>query len=302
MTLVTGPSGNLLYGPGGLANSTKCCCCEQECAACPCCFCRVCGDGLEYSLPTGGCSCGLATKKSCIVVTLSGLTLSTACRTYRGSDCSALPGTFASYKLNASSMADLELPFCYETDPGHADIPDPDSICDDLLNVCDHWEMCVSLPDTGITFTQYANANCTGSSNTAALRIAGAWLRYQVVGTTRRWVLYVTAFVGSAIPIPIFLGVVNFDARQCSNYSAWPLVVPNGIAGISCVCGASGEGKHTLATGGTGTMALTCTNPNCDGSESLMGDGESMAMEALRGDVAGASASIAQQQKKGCCL
>lgn len=306
MTLVRGPSGNLLLAPAGLANSKKCCCCDEECGQCPCCYCIECADGLKYALPRpDAAACNLTPTKATLLITLSSLTLSTACRTYRDANCNAAPGTFASYKINSSSMADLQLPFCWDTETPHAAVPDPDSICDDLTPVCEHWKMCVSLPDTGITFTQYTNSNCTGSSNTAALRIAGAWLKYQVSasGATRRFVLYVTALVGSAIQIPIFLGAVSFDARQCSNYSAWPLTVSNGIGAIACVCGASGEGKHTLATGGNATLALACDLPACDGGASPMGSGgEPLLVESFRDDERGAVAAITARKKKGCCL
>lgn len=289
MALVLGPTGNLLYAPGGLANSTKCCCCEEECTECACCACWECSDGVKYALPTNGCH--NASGRYCLTATLSGLTFSTACRTYRDANCNAVDGTFDAYKLLASSLpSDLVIPLNYNDATPITDIRDPDSVCNNIANVCKQWKTCVTLQDTGIDFQQWTNANCTGSSNTANLTIAAAVLDYQVVSpSTRRFVLWVAVAVGSSIPIPIFFGVVNFDARQCSNYSAWPLTINNGISGTSCVCGASGAGFHPIATGGTATLTLACDTPLCSGAEGLMG----MSTERLRGDEAGAAAAIA---------
>ncbi len=101
--------------------------------------------------------------------------------------------------------------------------------------------MCVVLPDTGIDATQYVNANCTGTSNTFSVLITSAVLDYQVVGTTRRFVLWVTASPAGTIPIPIFFGAASFDARQCANYSIWPLVIPNGLSSTACLSGGMGR-------------------------------------------------------------
>lgn len=300
MALVLGPGGNLLLGPlGNLANSTDCCCCQDECAECPCCQCRDCGE--DYVLPTLGCESG--TGKYCLTATLSGLSFVTACRTYRNSSCVAAPGTFASYKVLAASMGDLVIPFQNIPAQSYVDIRDPDSPCDimDTLEICAQWGTCTASQDTGLDATQYANSDCTGTSNTFNVLIASAILNYQVVGATRRFVLYVTVNIG-AIPVPIFLGVGSFDARLCANYSSWPLVISNGISSTACVCGASNKGIHPIATGGTATLTLTCNTPDCGGAGLAGTGGESMSIEALRGDVEGAKAAVMQTKRKGCCL
>lgn len=300
MALVRGPSGNLLLKPGGLANSTKCCCCDQQCGACACCECWQCGDAIKYALPTLGCHNGSG--RYCLTATLSGLTFSTACRTYRDSNCNAAAGTFASYKALAAALpADLVIPLQYNAGT-LATVRDPDSPCNNITNVCKQWLTCITLQDTGVDATQYTNANCTGSANTFSITIAGAVLDYQVVGATRRFVLFVTVTVGSAIPIPIFLGVVNFDARQCVNYSAWPLVVSNGISSTACVCGSGGTGIHPLATGGSATLALTCDTPLCSGAGLMSDGGDLSSMEAVRSDEQAAVAAITRRNGKGCCL
>ena len=307
--LVLGPSGGLLSGPTGLpASSTTCCCCKYgvDCAHCACCQCQECGDGTRYSLPTNGCH--NASGNYCLTVTLSGLTFHTACRTYRGNDCAAAPGTFAAYKLLSASLpADLVMPFNWN-DGALSAIRDPDSPCSDIANVCRQWRVCQSLMDTGIDFTQYANSNCSGASNTANVVIAQAVLDYQVVGTTRRFVLWVTIGVSSAIPIPIFFGTASFDARQCANYSSWPLVINNGLASTACACGGSNTAFHPAATGGTATLTLACDNPSCGGAGPM--GGGSLPTAAIRGDVEGAARLIARADassslapaRKGCCV
>ncbi|MCL4198979.1 MAG: hypothetical protein KJZ69_15935 [Phycisphaerales bacterium] len=269
MPLILGPSGStLLLGPTGLpATSTNCCCCKEgvDCPHCECCECWVCGDGFKHALPTAGCH--NASGKACLTVTLSGLTFATGCRTFRGNDCVAAPGTWASYKYLSSAMSDLVLPFNYNDGP-QTPMRNPDSPCSDIdpNTVCRQWKMCVVLPDTGIDATQYSNANCTGTANTFNVAIASAVLNYQVIGTTKRFILWVTALPGGGIPIPIFFGVANFDARQCANYSTWPLVINNGLASTACLCGGSGAAMHPAATGGTATLTMAC-DTNCDGSE-----------------------------------
>jgi len=275
MPLILGPSGNtLLLGTDGvLASSTKCCCCKEgvDCEYCPCCECWECGDGVLHSLPTAGCH--NASGKACLTVTLGGLTFATACRTFRGNDCVAAPGTWASYKYLSSPMPDLVLPFNWN-DGVHTLIRDPDSPCNTINpgTVCRQWHMCVVLPDTGIDATQYANANCTGTSNTFSVLITSAVLDYQVVGTTRRFILWVTASPAGTIPIPIFFGAASFDARQCVNYSSWPLVIPNGLTSTGCLCGGSGTAMHPAATGGTATLMMAC-DTDCGSSDGGAGLG-----------------------------
>jgi len=269
MPLILGPSGNsLLLGTAGvLASSTKCCCCKEgeDCPHCPCCICVECGDAVLHSLPIDGCH--NSSGKACLTVTLSGLAFATGCRTFRGNDCVAAPGTWASYRYLSSAMPDLVLPFNWNDGPLNS-IRDPSSPCSNIdpNTVCRQWRMCIVLPDTGIDATQYANANCTGTANTFNVAITSAVLNYQVIGTTRRFVLWVTALPGGGIPIPIFFGGANFDARQCANYSTWPLVIPNGLASTACLCGGSGTAMHPAATGGTATLTMAC-DTNCDGSE-----------------------------------
>lgn len=270
MPLILGPSGNsLLLGPIGLpATSTNCCCCKEgeDCPHCPCCVCIQCGDDVQYSLPIDGCH--NASGKACLTVTLSGLTFVTNCRTFRGNDCVAAPGTWASYKYLAAVMPDLVLPFNWN-DGVHTSIRDPDSPCNTINpdTVCCQWRTCTILADTGIDATQYSNANCTGTANTFSVLILTAVLNYQVVGTTRRFILWVTASPSGTIPIPIFFGVVNFDARRCANYSTWPLVMSNGLSTTSCICGGSGTAMHPAATGGTATITMAC-DTDCSGFDS----------------------------------
>ncbi len=73
------------------------------------------------------------------------------------------------------------------------------------------------------------------------MAIASAVLNYRVIGTTRRFVLWVIALPGGGISIHIFFGVAAFDARQCPNYSTWPLVFNNGLTSTACLCGGSGH-------------------------------------------------------------
>lgn len=287
MALVLGPSGNLLYAPGGLANSTKCCCCEEECTECPCCTCFECADGVQYALPARD-ACADSMAASCFTLTLSGLTFVTACRTYRTSTCANADGTFDSYKmLSASLPADLVIPMVWNTGTKFP-VRDPDSPCNDASNICVQWETCLTLQDTGVDATQYFANNCTGSGNTFNVTVAEAHVSYQVnaTGTIRRFIVYVDVAIGSSIPIPIFFGAVNFDARQCANYSAWPLVV-NNAASTSCACGASSRGIHAVASGGTATLALTCDHPGCE-------EGAGLAeANRLRHDADSAAESIA---------
>lgn len=201
----------------------------------------------------------VASGKACLTVTLSGLAFTTACRTFRGNDCVAAPGTWASYKYLSAAMPDLVLPFNYNDGP-QTPMRNPDLPCSDIdpNTVCRQWRMCVVLPDTGIDATQYSNANCTGTANTFSVLILSAVLNYQVVDTTRRFVLWVTASPSGTIPIPIFFGAANFDARQCANYSTWPLAIPNGPSSTACLCGGSGTAMHPAATGGTATLTMAC--------------------------------------------
>ncbi|MCC6908319.1 MAG: hypothetical protein IT430_10295 [Phycisphaerales bacterium] len=89
-------------------------------------------------------------------------------------------------------------------------------------------------------------------------------LHYQVVGTTRRFILWVTASPAGTIPIPIFFGAASFDARQCANYSTWLLVIPNGLSSTACLCGGPGTAMHPAAKGGTATLAMVC-DTDCSG-------------------------------------
>lgn len=162
-------------------------------------------------------------------------------------------------------MPDLVLPFNWNDGP-LTSIRDPDSPCNTINpdTVCCQWRTCLILADTGINATQYSNANCTGTSNTFSVLITSAVLDYQVVGTTRRFVLWVTASPAGTIPIPIFFGAASFDARQCANYSTWPLVIPNGLSSTACLCGGSGTAMHPAATGGTATLTMAC-DTDCSG-------------------------------------
>lgn len=126
-------------------------------------------------------------------------------------------------------------------------------------------------------------------------------LCYYVSGTTRRFVLYVKNSSCDETHAPLFLGYADFDARQCGNYSAFPLVLNNAIASTACGCSPDASRAHT--TGGTATLELLCDNPNCSG----IGDGgEGFAMmdsNRLRNDVDGAAAMLASvDKKKNCCF
>lgn len=308
MPLILGPSGNtLLLGSSGLpATSTRCCCCKEgaDCPHCLCCECWVCGDGIKHALPTAGCH--NASGKACLTVTLSGLTFVTNCRTFRGNDCVAAPGTWASYKYLSAAMPDLVLPFNWN-DGVHTSIRDPDSPCNTINpdTVCCQWRTCLILADTGINATQYVNSNCTGTSNTFSVLITSAVLDYQVVGTTRRFVLWVTASPVGTIPIPIFFGAVTFDARQCANYSTWPLVIPNGLSSTACLCGGSGTAMHPAAIGGTATLTMACET-DCGGFHggaglaSLESSGPQIAAHRRIDAAALDLADAREEQRRGC--
>ncbi len=308
MPLILGPSGNsLLLGPIGLpATSTNCCCCKEgvDCPDCPCCICIECGDGVQYSLPIDGCH--NSSGKACLTVKLSGLTFTTGCRTFRGNDCVAAPGTWASYKYLSAAMPDLTLPFNWN-DGAHTSIRDPDSPCNTINpdTVCCQWRTCLILADTGINATQYVNSNCTGTSNTFDVLITSAVLDYQVIGTTRRFILWVTALPGGGIPIPIFFGVASFDARQCANYSTWPLVITNGLSSTACLCGGSGTAMHPAATGGTATLTMAC-DADCSGFEpgagsaSIEATGPQIAPHRLVDAAALDMADAREERRRGC--
>lgn len=136
--------------------------------------------------------------------------------------------------------------------------------------------------------------------------ITNAVLNYQVVGTTRRFILWVTALPGGGIPIPIFFGVANFDARQCANYSAWPLVISNGLSTTACICGGSGTAMHPAATGGTATLTMAC-DTDCGGFE---GGAGLMSIEApgpqiaphRQVDAAAVDAADAREERRRGCI
>jgi len=56
------------------------------------------------------------------------------------------------------------------------------------------------------------------------------------------------------------------DARQCTNYSSWPLIIMNGLSSTACLCGGSGTAMHPAATGGTATITMAC-DTDCSGFE-----------------------------------
>ena len=308
MPLILGPSGNtLLLGTTGvLANSNKCCCCKEgvDCEHCSCCVCRECSDNVLHSLPTNGCH--NSSGKACLSVTLSGLTFATNCRTIRGNDCVDAPGTWASYKYLSSAMPDLTLPFNWN-DGFVTPIRDPDSPCNNINpdTVCCQWRTCKILADTGIDATQYTNSNCTGTANTLNVVVLGAVLDYQVIGTTRRFILWVTASPAGGILIPIFFGVAAFDARQCANYSNWPLVISNGLTSTACLCGGSNTAFHPAATGGTATITMTCVT-DCSGFEpglglaSIEATGPQIAPHRLDDAMALDVADAREERRRGC--
>ncbi|MCC6907155.1 MAG: hypothetical protein IT430_04365 [Phycisphaerales bacterium] len=194
-----------------------------------------------------------------------------------------------------------------DLDGVHTSICDPDSPCNTINpdTVCCQWRTCLILADTGINATQYVNSNCTGTSNTFDVLIASAVLDYQVIGTTRRFILWVTALPGGGIPIPIFFGVANFDARQCANYATWPLMITNGLSSTGCICGGSGTAMHPAATGGTATLTMAC-DTDCSGLEpglgleSLEAPGPRIAAHRIVDAAALDLADAREERRRGC--
>ena len=261
MPLIQGPtSGGLLLGPGGnLAGDLNCCCeCtfNQTCVDYPCVLCGLC-DSQLLALPVG---CADFSGPACFTVTLSGLVWDTGCRRPTDSDCQPLSG---SYKFNSATMPDYVIPFGEDT----GDVRNPESMCNlNLTNICGRWGGCDDNPPPVNTRQVYFNDNCTGFVGTANVFVGSATLVYQFIGATRRFILEIdTPPITGAAELPIFYGVANFDARNCANYAAFPLVFVNQLTDYSCTCG-DGVPPHGLkpaAIGGTATLALRCDHPLC---------------------------------------
>ena len=135
---------------------------------------------------------------------------------------------------------------------------------------------------------------------------AASVLNCPVTGTTRRFVLWVTALPGAGIPIPIFFGVAAFDARQYANYSTWPLVISNGLSSTACLCGGSGTAMHPAATGGTATLTMAC-DTNCGrfdggaGLASVEGAGPQIAPHRMV-DAAAIDMVDAREERRRACI
>ncbi len=67
----------------------------------------------------------------------------------------------------------------------------------------------------------------------------------------RRFTCRAAVFPNGTILIPIFFGTANFDAGQSANYSAWSLIINNGLTSTTCHCSRSGAAMQPAATDGT---------------------------------------------------